>query len=209
MKHHHSMTASTFDVFPYPTNHSGVVFNSKALQLWMKEVRCYVSKNSNSSFAPSPVTYDRRSQALEYQLCRIVKQRVPTKNTNTFESALIKTLQLSLTIQTQTNQTINNQKEFVYSKILEAKSISDLFSIYASHKQLLCKVMSIDRIPNEEEMLGYLIHRFKLSNDGLSLSSSEADNNSTCKVASSDVDCDVNRTLACTNLSLQKLNSIT
>jgi len=209
MKHHnHSLTASTFDVFPYPTNHSGVVFNNKAFQMWMKEVRCYVSKNNNSSsFVPSPVTYDRRSQALEYQLCRIVKQRLSTKNTNTFESALIKTLQLSLSIQTQTNQTSTNN-EFVYSKILEAKSISDLFSIYASHKQLLCKVMSIDRIPNEEEMLGYLIHRFKLSNDRLSLSSSEADNKSTCKVTSSDVECDINRTFACTNLSLQKLNNI-
>ena len=95
----------------------------------------------------------------------------------------------------------------MYSKILEAKSISDLFTIYASHKQLLCKVMRIDRIPSEEEMIGYLVHRFKLSNEGLSLSS-EATNKSTCKVASTDAECDVNRTFACTNLSLQKLNNI-
>jgi len=210
MKHHnHSVTGATFDVFPYPTNRSGVIFNSKALQLWIKEVRCYVAKNSNSSsFVPSPVTYDRRAQTLEYQLCKIVKQRVPTKYTNTFESALIKTLQLSLAIQTKRNQTSDSQKEFVYSKILEAKSISDLLTIYASHKQLLCKVMRIDRIPSEEEMLGYLVHRFKLSNDGLSLSLSEAHNKSTCEVASTDGDCEVNRTLACTNLSLQKLNNI-
>ena len=162
----------------------------------MKEVRCLAKNNNNSSFEPSPMTYDRRTQTLEYQLCKIVKKRVPTKNTDTFESALIKTLQ------------INNQKEFVYSKILEAKSISDLFTIYASHKQLLCKIMSINRIPSEEEMLGYLIHRFKLSNDGLSLSLSEAHNKSTCEVASTDAECEVNRTLACTNLSLQKLNNI-
>ena len=103
MKHHnHSVTAATFDVFPYPTNRSGVIFNSKALQLWMKEVRCYVATNNNSSsFVPSPVTYDRRAQAVEYQLCKIVKERVPTKNTNIFESALIKTLQLSLSIQSK------------------------------------------------------------------------------------------------------------
>jgi hypothetical protein len=209
-QHNHSVTTATFDVFPYPTNRSGVVFNNEALQLWMKEVRCYVAKNNNSStssFVPLPVTYDRLTQALEYQLCRIVKQRVPTKKTNIFESALIKTLQLSLSIQSKRNQTSSSQNEFVYSKILEAKSISDLFTIYASHKQLLCKVMQIDHIPSEEELLGYLIHRFKLSNDGLSLSSSEADNKSTCKVASSDNDCDVNRTLACTNLSLQKVNN--
>jgi len=209
IKHHNHSVTATFDVFPYPTNRSGVIFNSKALQLWMKEVRCCVAKNNNnSSFEPSPMTYDRRAQAVEYQLCKIVKQRVPTKNTNTFESALIKTLQLSLAIQTKRNQTSTNQKEFVYSKILEAKSISDLFTIYASHKQLLCKVMSINRIPSEEEMLGYLVHRFKLSNDGLSLSLSEAHNKSTCEVASTDGDCDVNRTFACTNLSLQKLNNI-
>lgn len=114
-----------------------------------------------------------------------------------FDSAIRKTLEISLS--TQSAQLHNNGHEFLYSSRLQAISVSDVFSIYSSTMHLLCK-SDIKRIPNGEEMLGYLIHRFRISGDGIS--GGNKDSRPSCK-ASSSVECSSNSTVACSNLSLQ------
>lgn len=196
-------TSSTTQ-FYYPSKNTGVVFNKPALKMWIRQIPCFASK-SNSSFVPSPIQYDYNTHSFEYDFCKLLNT-AKTKTTNyydVFEIVIQKTLQISRT--SQPEDETKGVNEFVYSSIYQTLSISDIFSIYASTQQVLCKSMShdimlgnIERIPTVEEMMGYLINRFKLSSDGLSLS---------CTVASDETSCYPNM-VACANLSLEKMRSM-
>jgi len=191
-------------MFSYPTNNTGVVFNKPALEVWIRSITCFSSKNDPSS-APTPIDYDSKAQELEHNFCKWMNAMAmsdveASQRNDTFETAIRGALKISLS--TQRDQADNSRNEFVYSSRYQAVSISDLFSIYSSTMHLLCKSsVTIERVPSGEEMLGYLIDRFQISSGGLSESASDA--KSSCNATTSNV-CSSNM-VACANVSLQGL----
>ncbi len=126
------------DVFPYPTNRTGLIFNRAAIERWMLQVSC--SSTDTQSYA---------SESFESNFCSWMRDANQSKNI--FDSALIRALALS--------------KEDPITGVMEqtqAMSISDLFYKYSYSMHLLCSSQH-DVVPSGEEMIGYLIHRFKVS----------------------------------------------
>eukprot|EP00804_Cyclotella_cryptica_P024635 CCRYP_001629-RA/>CCRYP_001629-RA protein AED:0.20 eAED:0.20 QI:0/-1/0/1/-1/1/1/0/475 len=93
------------------------------------------------------VNHDPQTEELEYQFCRWTV----SKATNTFDSLLHQALVLW-------QREIQGER----SKYI---SISDLFSAYASSMHLICASHKV--IPTGEEVLGYLIYRFQISEHGV------------------------------------------
>jgi len=124
--------------FPYPTNRNGLIFNRLAIQRWMLQVSCS-SKDTQS--------YD--SESFESNFCNWMRDANQSKNE--FDSVLIRALELS--------------KEDPITGVIEqnqAMSVSDLFYKYSYSMHLLCSNQNVV-VPSGEEMIGYLIHRFKIS----------------------------------------------
>jgi len=198
-------------LFSYPTNHTGVVFNKPALELWIRRVSCFSAMNSFS--APTPIVYDPKTHELEHNFCRWMNSTTTTAESpskdhdgDAFASAIRGALDVSLSSQrNQTKTGGKTHREFAYSSRYHAVSISDLFSIYSSTMHLICKRHvggGMGRIPSGEEMLGYLIHQFGVSSGGLLGGAPGA--KSSCKASSISEEC-TSDMVACANVSLQGL----
>ena len=126
------------DVFPFPTNRTGLIFNRAAIERWMLQVSC--SSTDTQSYA---------SESFESNFCSWMRDANQSKNI--FDSTLVRALALS--------------KEDPITGVMEqtqAMSIGDLFYKYSYSMHLLCSSQH-DVAPSGEEMIGYLIHRFKIS----------------------------------------------
>mmetsp|Transcript_23919 Transcript_23919/g.39432 ORF Transcript_23919/g.39432 Transcript_23919/m.39432 type:complete len:436 (-) Transcript_23919:862-2169(-) len=128
------------NVFPYPTNRTGLIFNRAAIERWILQVSC------------SPIdTQSYASESFESNFCCWMKDANQSKNE--FDSALIRSLAFSnITGVMEQNQ---------------AMSLSDLFYKYSYSMHLLCSSQH-GVVPSGEEMIGYLIHRFKISDSPIS-----------------------------------------
>lgn len=123
--------------FPYPTNRSGLIFNRAAIERWILQVSC--SSNDIQS-------YD--SESFGSKFCSWMSDA--NQSPNAFDSALLRALELS--------------KEDPITGVVEQNqvmSISDLFYKYSYSMHLLCSSHGV--VPSGEEMIGYLIHRFNIS----------------------------------------------
>lgn len=195
--------------FAYPADKGGVVFNKAALEIWIRRIACFSSKDGSLS-PPLPISYDPKTHQVEHNWCTWMDDIMAKGDTkgsqqiDPFKSVIRKTLEISLSAERK--QTHYNQDEFVYSSLHQTVSISDIFSICSSTLHMLCKSsMDIKRIPSVQELLGYLIHTFQLSRDGLHTMTPES--KLQCRAATSD-QCSRNGTVACVNLTLDKLNDM-
>jgi hypothetical protein len=129
--------------FPYPTNRTGLVFNREAIHRWMHQVPC--SSTDTQS-------YDSESFASNFCYWMRNAFSQSSNQQNEFDSVLIRALKLS-----KENSIIDAKHPN------QAMSVSDLFYKYSYSMHLLCSNQNENIIPSGEEMIGYLIHRFNIS----------------------------------------------
>ena len=122
------------DSFPYPTNRTGLIFNRAAMQRWMEQIPCFYDD-----------TIANDAGTFESNICSLVRAS-STESHNEFDSLLVQALELS--------KRDSDKDNF---------SVSDIFFMYSQTVHLLCKSQHNKVVPSGEEMLGYLIHRFQVS----------------------------------------------
>ena len=154
--------------FAYPTNATGVVFNKESLKIWIQRIKCHKS-DKNTFYLNANIDYDPKLHPIEHSFCTwdaIEAKSKPDSSNNIFDYVIKKVLEVSM----PTEQIEKNRHEFELSTTYQPVSMSDIISIYAANMHSLCKVdnLNVTRIPSIEEMLGYLVHRFRLSNNGMS-----------------------------------------
>jgi hypothetical protein len=139
-----SKSKNYYTSFPYPTNRTGLIFNHAAIKRWMQQVPCSSADTQS---------YDSESFASNF--CNWMKDAFSQPSNhpqNEFDSVLVRALKLSK------EDSITDAKHQN-----QAKSVSDLFYNYALNMHLLCSNQHENVVPSGEEMIGYLIHRFNIS----------------------------------------------
>jgi hypothetical protein len=104
------------------------------MQRWMQQIPCFYDDMANDA------------GTFESNICSLVRAS-STESLNEFDSLLVHALKLSI-------RGSDDKDNF---------SVSDIFLMYSQTVHLLCKSQHNKVVPSGEEMLGYLIHRFQVS----------------------------------------------
>jgi len=154
------------ETFFYPQKHSGVVFNKSALEKWIRPIACFNNQDGSISSTLEfkktaiPIFHDPKLDELESEFCSFVSSEGMAKNllnTNKLDSVLLEALHLFRNLHGKTKLNLMNL----------TFSIGELLSIYSSQMHLLCGTLSNGEVvPTAEEMLGYLVHKFKITTSG-------------------------------------------
>ena len=104
------------------------------MQRWMQQIPCVYNDIANDA------------GTFESNICSLVRAS-SNESHNKIDSLLVQALELS-------KQGYSDKDNF---------SVSDIFLMYSQTVHLLCKSQHNKVVPSGEEMLGYLIHRFQVS----------------------------------------------
>ncbi len=152
--------------FFYPQKHSGVVFNKSALEKWIRSIACFTNEDGSISSTLEykktaiPIVHDPKLDELESEFCSFISSEGMANtllNTNSLDSLLLESLHLY--------RNLHGKNKLDFENL--TFGIGELLSIYSSQMHRLCGTHSNDeKVPTAEEMLGYLVHKFKITSSG-------------------------------------------